>query len=176
MVTVAAAPTIRARLIRSAIALAVVALPARADALDAAKTLSQYVRRIWQVQQGLPQASIDALLQTHDGYLWLGTQTGLVKFDGVRFTTIDEVDGLSMKDIRVTRLLEGHDGALWIGTSQAGLIRIQNGKAHRFVQRDGFPSDSVQCLVGDSADNVWACTPNGLVEVSGDTVRAVRGR
>ena len=69
-------------------------MPARADALDPSKTLSQYVRRIWQVQQGLPQASIDALLQTRDGYLWLGTQTGLVKFDGVRFTTIDEVDGL----------------------------------------------------------------------------------
>ncbi|HEY2149782.1 MAG TPA: two-component regulator propeller domain-containing protein [Vicinamibacterales bacterium] len=172
MATAGSARIIHARLLRSAIALAVVAMPMRASALDSAKTLSQYVRRIWQVQQGLPQASIDALLQTHDGYLWLGTQTGLVKFDGVRFTTVDEVDGLSMKDIRVTRLLEGRDGTLWIGTSQAGLIRIQNGKAHRFVRRDGFPSDSVQCLVGDSADNVWACTPNGLVEVNGDTVRA----
>ncbi len=171
MATAAAARTLRTRLVRSAIALAVVAMPARAGALDQSKTLSQYVRRIWQVQQGLPQASIDALLQTRDGYLWLGTQTGLVKFDGVRFTAIGDVDGLSMKDIRVTRLLEGRDGTLWIGTSQTGLIRIQNGKAHRFGRQDGFPSDSVQCLVGDSADNVWACTSNGLVEVSGDIVR-----
>jgi ligand-binding sensor domain-containing protein len=91
----------RTRLFRSAIVLVAIAMSARADALDPSKTLSQYVRRIWQVQQGLPQASIDALLQTRDGYLWLGTQTGLIKFDGVRFTTIDAIDGLPLKDIRI---------------------------------------------------------------------------
>ncbi len=165
----------RTRLFRSAIVLVAIAMSARADALDPSKTLSQYVRRIWQVQQGLPQASIDALLQTRDGYLWLGTQTGLIKFDGVRFTTIDAIDGLPLKDIRITRLLEAHDGALWIGTSQSGLIRIQDGKARRYTRQRGLPSDSVQCLVGDPADNVWACTSGGLVELSGDTIRVFNG-
>jgi hypothetical protein len=165
----------RTRLLRSAIVVVVTAMSARADALDPSKTLSQYVRRIWQVQQGLPQASIDALLQTRDGYLWLGTQTGLIKFDGVRFTTIDAIDGLPLNDIRITRLLEGHDGALWIGTSQSGLIRIQGGKARRYTRQNGLPSDSVECLVGDPADNVWACTSGGLVELSGDTIHAFNG-
>ncbi|HET6958207.1 MAG TPA: two-component regulator propeller domain-containing protein [Vicinamibacterales bacterium] len=164
-------PNLRTRLWRSALVLIVTGMSARAYALDPSKTLSQYVRRIWQVQQGLPQASIEALLQTRDGYLWLGTQTGLVKFDGVRFTTIETVEGLSLKDIRITRLFEAHDGALWIGTSQNGLIRIQDGKARRYTRENGLPSDSVQCLVGDPADNIWACTSRGLVELSGDTIR-----
>ena len=94
------------------------------------RTLSQYVHRIWQVQQGLPQASIYAIVQTHDGYLWLGTQTGLVKFDGVRFTTIDEIDGVSMANIWVTQLLEDDQGSLWIGTDHAGLIRAAEREGH----------------------------------------------
>src|ERR1041385_5712516 len=75
-------------------------------ALDPSRTLSQYVHRIWQVQQGLPQASIYAIVQTHDGYLWLGTQTALVKFDGVRFTTIEQLDGVSLANVWVTQLVE----------------------------------------------------------------------
>jgi ligand-binding sensor domain-containing protein len=57
--------------------------------LDPSRALTQYVHRIWQVPQGLPQAAIYSIWQTRDGYLWLGTQTGLVRFDGVRFTTFD---------------------------------------------------------------------------------------
>ena len=119
----------RTRLFRSAIVLVAIAMSARADALDPSKTLSQYIHRIWQVQQGLPQASIDAIVQTHDGYLWLGTQTGLVKFDGVRFTTIDEIDGLPLTDIRITRLLEDRRGALWIGH--------QPDRSHPYSERKG---------------------------------------
>src|SRR6202040_430532 len=95
---------------------------ARASALDAARTLTQYVHRIWQVTQGLPQASIYAVVQTSDGRLWLGTQTGLVRFDGVRFTTIDEVNGVSLADVWVTKLIEDHQHALWIGTDASGVF------------------------------------------------------
>jgi ligand-binding sensor domain-containing protein len=77
-------------MLRGALLLIAAAIPARVYALDPAKTLTQYVHRIWQVQQGLPQASVYAIVQTRDGFLWLGTETGLVKFDGVRFTTIDD--------------------------------------------------------------------------------------
>src|ERR1051325_9031422 len=92
-------------------------------ALDPSRTLTQYVHRIRQVQQGLPQAWIYSIAQTHDGYLWLGTQTGLVKFDGVRFTTIDETDGVPSAHIWVTRLLEDDHHALWVGTSQDDHLR-----------------------------------------------------
>jgi signal transduction histidine kinase/ligand-binding sensor domain-containing protein len=144
-----------------------------AQALDPARTLSQYVHRIWQVQQGLPQASIYAIVQTHDGYLWLGTQTALVKFDGVRFTTIDELDGVSLANIWVTHLLEDEQGSLWIGTSHGGLIRVRNGKVTRYTQREGLPSDTVQCLFNDRRGNLWVCTPNGLAELTRDKLQVL---
>jgi signal transduction histidine kinase/sugar lactone lactonase YvrE len=122
------------------------------------------------VQQGLPQASIYAIVQTHDGYLWLGTQTALVKFDGVRFTTIEEIDGVPMTDLWVTQLMEDEQGSLWIGTNHAGLIRVRNGKVTRYSQAEGLPSDTVQCLFSDRRGNVWVCMPNGLAELTRENV------
>src|SRR5205823_13392313 len=163
-----------ARLARhSTIVLMVLACSQHADALDPARTLSQYVHRIWQVQQGLPQASIYSIVQTQDGYLWLGTQTGLVKFDGVHFTTLDEADGLSSAGTWVTHMVEGDQGALWIGTNQAGLIKLERGTVSRYSRKEGLPSDTVQCLFNDRHGAVWACTPNGLVEVSRGTLRVL---
>src|SRR6478736_4614653 len=92
----------------------------RADALDPARALTQYVHRIWQVPQGLPQASIYAIAQTADGQLWLGTQKGLVNFDGVRFTTVVLRSGVSLADVWVTALHEDRAHALWIGTDESG--------------------------------------------------------
>src|SRR5579872_1407975 len=109
----------------------------RVDALDAARTLTQYVHRIWQSQQGLPQPSVYAVVQTSDGRLWLGTQTGLVRFDGVRFTTVGESDGLSFPDVWVTHLVEDRAHALWIGTDASGIFRLQNGSLTRFSTQDG---------------------------------------
>ncbi len=156
----------------SILLLAFLALAPRAYALDPARTLSQYVHRIWQVQQGLPQASIYSIVETHDGYLWLGTQTGLVKFDGVRFTTIDQMDGISSADIWVTQLLEDDQHALWIGTNQSGLLELHDGIVKRYTQRDGLPTGTVQCLFSDRSGNVWLCTPNGLAELTHGRVRA----
>jgi signal transduction histidine kinase/ligand-binding sensor domain-containing protein len=157
---------------RCAAILILLALPQPAAALDPARELSQYIHRIWQVQQGLPQASIDAIVQTRDGYLWLGTQTGLVKFDGVRFTTVDELGGLSMADVWITQLVEDRQGALWVGTNQIGVIKLQNGTARRYSVDSGLPSDLVQCLFADAGDHVWVCTPKGLAEIAADTVRS----
>src|SRR5262249_45446579 len=98
----------------------VLAGAARVDALDARRALTQYVHRIWQAPQGLPQASIYAIAQTADGRLWLGTQKGLVTFDGVRFTTIALQSGVSLADVWVTSLHEDRSHALWIGTDDSG--------------------------------------------------------
>src|ERR1700704_3417261 len=132
--------------LRTGLVLALLALSQHAYALDPARTLTQYVHRIWQVQQGLPQAWIASIVQTHDGYLWLGTQTGLVKFDGVRFTTVDEMDGVPSANMWVTQLIEDDQSALWIGTAQAGLIKLRDGIATRYSEREGMPSGTVQCL------------------------------
>jgi signal transduction histidine kinase/ligand-binding sensor domain-containing protein len=146
-------------------------LAAPAYALDPSKTLTQYVHRIWQVQQGLPQAWIYAIVQTRDGFLWLGTQTGLVKFDGVRFTTIDDFDGVA--NLWVTHLMEDDRGALWIGSARAGLIRLDGTNVTRYAQSDGLPAGAIQCLFGDRAGTVWVCTPNGIASITGGKIRVL---
>ena len=65
------------------------AIPPGVWALDPGKAVTQYMHDVWQTEQGLPQNTVTAIVQAPDGYLWLGTQEGLVRFDGVRFTVFD---------------------------------------------------------------------------------------
>jgi ligand-binding sensor domain-containing protein/signal transduction histidine kinase len=141
----------------------------RALALDPARTLTQYVHRIWQTQQGLPQPSVYTIVQTSDGWLWLGTQTGLVRFDGAQFMTVHELGGVALPDVWVTHLLEDHTHALWIGTDSSGVFRLQNGVLTRFSERDGLPPGTIDCLFEDHDGRVWICTPQGVSRWNGRT-------
>ncbi len=143
--------------------------------LDPSRALTQYVHRIWQVPQGLPEAAIYSIWQTHDGYLWLGTQTGLVRFDGVRFTTFDSPAAPMLKNAWVGNLLEDQRQNLWIGASDAGLFRLREGAIRRFSSADGLPSDSVRCLAPARNGDLWVCTSQGLARIAGDQVRAYGG-
>ncbi|MDB5174158.1 MAG: putative two-component system sensor kinase [Phycisphaerales bacterium] len=133
-----------------------------ARALDPNRALTQAVHRIWQVQQGLPNGTVLSVFQTKDGYLWLGTQTGLVRFDGVRFTSVREVGGVSLENLWVQDLVEDADRGLWIATDGAGLFRLQDGTAKHYGVADGLPSDHVRYLLYDRHGDLWIGTPNGL--------------
>jgi Two component regulator propeller len=95
---------------------------ASGSALNPSTPIAQYGRDVWDGDSGLPQNSVEVILQTRDGYLWLGTQEGLVRFDGVRFTIFDTRNSHAMHDDWVKSLSETRDGTLWVGT-QAGLLR-----------------------------------------------------
>jgi ligand-binding sensor domain-containing protein len=116
------------RFLRAAAALvALLAGASAARALDPSTPLAQYGHDVWTSDSGLPQNSITAILQTRDGYLWLGTQEGLVRFDGVRFTTFDSRNTPSFGDDWVQSLVEARDGTLWVATV-AGLARMRGGE------------------------------------------------
>ena len=101
----------------------------------------------WGAGQGLlPDDSVLALAQTHDGYLWLGTLYGLARFDGVRFTVFDESNTPKLPSIKIVRLFEDSHGNLWVGTSTAGAARIKDGRVNpsqigrgRPQRASGFP-------------------------------------
>jgi len=133
--------------------------------LDPARSLTQYIHRIQQIQ-GRPQATILSILQTHDGYLWLGTQRGLVRFDGVRFTSPDSTNGVSLQNTWARSLLEDEQHNLWIGTSDAGLVRLRDGVMTRYSIAEGLPSTSTRCLVAGRRGEFWVCTANGLVRAA----------
>src|SRR5258708_32049463 len=94
--------------------------------LDPRKAITQYSHNVWSSENGLPQNSILAITQTRDGYLWLGTEEGLVRFDGVSFTIFDKTNTAEIKHNHVLVLYED-GGSLWIGT-QGGLNRLKDGK------------------------------------------------
>ena len=131
-----------------------------AFALDPGKASTQYIHEVWQTQDGLPQNSVRAITQTNDGYLWLGTPAGLVRFDGVRFTVFDKGNTIQIQDNSITSLLRSRDGILWIG-SQNGLLRMRDGKFTRYSRENGLSDNAVTCLVETRDGSLWVGTQTG---------------
>ncbi|HYE87624.1 MAG TPA: response regulator [Vicinamibacterales bacterium] len=107
--------------------LAILASATPVSALDPAKQISQYVLLSWDSERGLPQNSVSAIAQTGDGYIWIGTQEGLVRFDGVQFTIFDRRQG-HLPHNEVTALLAAADGGLWIGMRDGSVSKFANGR------------------------------------------------
>ena len=140
---------------------------ATANALDPRKAITQYSHQVWQAREGLPQNSIHAMLQTRDGYLWLGTQEGLVRFDGVQFTVFDRSNTPWMKSNYVQALFEDKDGALWVGTNGGGVTRWKNGFFLTATTHQALAGDQVTCIYQDAAGAVWIGTTAGLSKFVG---------
>ena len=122
-------------------------------ALNPSKALTQYTRTVWTQAQGLPQDTIRAITQTQDGYLWLGTNEGLSRFDGNEFVTFTKDDN-SLPGNAVTHLVASQTGALWIGTA-GGLTRYSEGRFATFTPKDGLPAGSVTALAEDHSGVLW---------------------
>ncbi len=136
-------------------------------ALDPTTPLTGYARQTWVMENGLPQNTITALLQTQDGYLWLGTEAGLVRFDGSNFHVFDHNSDAAMPGNDICCLLEGPDGALWVGTTE-GLARLQHGKFRSYSNRDGLPGSGIRALARTNDRRLWAYTDQGPARLSGD--------
>lgn len=144
------------------------------EALNAQKAISSFMHEDWQVEDGLPLSSIRSILQTRDGYLWMTTGEGLVRFDGVRFTVFDKAN---TKEIRLNQfypLYEDFSGYLWAGTSGSGLYRYNNGTFTRYSSRNGLTENFVASLAGDK-DGLWVGTlGSGLNKLTNGTVRTYK--
>ncbi|MEY4244000.1 MAG: hypothetical protein RLZZ245_1585 [Verrucomicrobiota bacterium] len=118
------------------------------------------VFRNWTTRDGLPQNRIRAITGTRDGFVWLGTDDGAVRFDGTSFKTIGLREGL-LAPI-VLDLHESADGSLWIATLGGGLSVLRNGRIERtYTTADGLPSNWVSEISADVEDRVIAWTRNG---------------
>jgi len=137
-------------------------------ALDSGKSLTQYSHRIWGREEGLLQPSVYAILQSRSGYIWLGTQEGLIRFNGLRFREFTHDGDAPFRNTLVRALAEDRQQNLWIGTIGAGLaVAGKDGNLIRYTTASGFPSNDVSCVGQDREGAVWACTGAGLVKIAG---------
>src|SRR5215471_3381070 len=113
-----------------------------ARALDPRKPLSQYTHTVWQTDSGLPQNTIHRVIQTRDGYIWLATDGGLVRFDGIEFTLFDKQNTPAFRTNQIRNLYQDSQSDLWILTPE-GLIREKDKRFTRFTTADGLSADSV---------------------------------
>jgi ligand-binding sensor domain-containing protein/signal transduction histidine kinase len=119
-----------------------------------------FIFRSWQREQGLPENYVRALAQTRDGYIWVGTDEGVSRFDGVNFFSLGPQEGFQGGPVQV--LFGDSHGALWIGSVSGGLSCWRQGKLQRFTSRDGLPSDSITALAEDNGGRIWVGTQTGL--------------
>lgn len=119
----------------------------------------------WGEADGLTQSRIRAIVQTKDAYLWLGTDYGLVRFNGTSFTAFTVETG-SLRDNEVWAIQEDDDGGLWIGTYGGGLTLLKEGIFKTFTTADGLPDDVVTQLGKDPEGNIWLGTPRGAARYS----------
>jgi signal transduction histidine kinase/ligand-binding sensor domain-containing protein len=115
----------------------------------------------WSTEEGLPQSSVHAILQSRDGYLWIATEGGVVRFDGVAFTTFRHESNPAFTSDDISSIAEDPEGALWFGTTD-GLIRLSQGKWQRFGTAEGLPSASISALIATPDNSLLALTTNGL--------------
>jgi signal transduction histidine kinase/ligand-binding sensor domain-containing protein len=146
------------------------------DAADLRTTLTDYSMTSWLEADGLPSSQIWTIAQDRDGYLWLGTSGGLIRFDGVRFVHWSTLPDSSLPNRSVRALLAASDGTLWIGFSSAGGVsRLNDGRAWNYTPgRDGAPAGIVRIILEDSAGDIWVGSTEGLWRLHADRWIAVR--
>jgi signal transduction histidine kinase/ligand-binding sensor domain-containing protein len=136
-------------------------------ALEPTTPLADYGRQAWGMENGLPQNSVHAVVQTQDGFLWLGTEAGLVRFDGNTFLVLDQNSRPAIPSGDIRCLLAASDGALWAGTSD-GLVRMKNAVATTFTTKEGLPGNEVRALGQNPDGSIWTRTAGGMAALSGD--------
>lgn len=123
--------------------------------------LSQFVYDRWGLEEGLPQLSVQAIEQTQDGYLWLGTQEGLARFDGYSMTVFDKTSLSILKTDFIKSLFEDSRQRLWIGSSR-GALYYQEGRFVSLIDAENGPRERIYAIAETVDGAVWFGAANGL--------------
>jgi signal transduction histidine kinase/ligand-binding sensor domain-containing protein len=154
------------------VCLAITALSSTDARAGESKAPDYFHHQVWSTEEGLPQASAHALLQSHDGYLWIATEDGAARFDGLGFRVLNHATVPAFVSDDVSCLAEDQAGQIWFGTSD-GLVRKRGGEYRRFSQRDGLPSDEIVALAAGPND-LLVLTTGGLAVRQYDHFERVR--
>jgi signal transduction histidine kinase/ligand-binding sensor domain-containing protein len=146
------------------IGLAAWALAASALAAPLAVTRAPegYAARVWHIEDGLPEETVQAFAQTPDRFLWIGTSGGLLRFDGIQFVVYDRENTPALRENSVFCLMVAHDGTLWIGEEGGGLASYSGGVFRSWSRPEGLTNNYVRALREDGRHDIWVGTDDGL--------------
>jgi ligand-binding sensor domain-containing protein/signal transduction histidine kinase len=139
-------------------------------AQDAASSASDwnYASNSWQSQNGLPGETVQSFAQTPDGFLWVGTSAGLLRFDGASFVRYSSENTPVMHENSVFSLLTSRDGHLWIGTDGGGLLEMHDGVFRAYSTAEGLSDGFIRALYEDRNGSLWVATDSGLYRLAAD--------
>lgn len=140
-------------------------------ALDPNSPLRHFGRRVWQTDDGLPQNTVNSILQTQDGYLWIGTNGGLARFDGIQFQIFNRRTTPELRSNQINSLYQDTHGVLWVSTAK-GLVSLGGNHWSRLGVPDGLPDDNVSSVYEDRRGVLWILTAGGLVSDSRGVIRS----
>ena len=128
-----------------------------------------YVYQSWSAFGGLSGTTANDIYQTRDGYIDIGTYEGLVKFDGVEFTTINRSTEKEFTFVSVRTIIQDSRGDIWLGTNDEGLQKISAESGNKlYTTANGLPNNSVRTLCEDAKGNIWVGTASGVVYLTPD--------
>jgi len=139
--------------------------------LLAHSALAEYRFDVWTAESGLPRNSVGWILQSHNGYLWMSTLDGLVRFDGVRFTVFDKANSPDLPSNRLTALYEDRAGDLWIGFEEGLLARYHQGRFLAVALPPASPAMHIQSISGDDRDTIWVLQDGVLLRLKDGQVQ-----
>lgn len=134
-----------------------------------------YTRRLWRARDGLPDQTVQAIAQTPDGYLWIGTKGGLLRFDGARFVVFDHTNAPGLSESSINCLAVSRDGSLWIGTEGGGLVRLRDQVFRTYPMSDRHSDSFVRAIFEDHRGVIWVGGDQGLYQVEGSSLIRIDG-
>jgi signal transduction histidine kinase/ligand-binding sensor domain-containing protein len=140
--------------------------------LDRDRSVGQFYSTFWNEKAGAP-SEINALAQTSDGYLWIGSVRGLFRFDGVNFEEYKPPSGVSLPSHSIFSMMATPDGGLWIAFEPSGIAFYKDGGLTVFTKRSELPQSPAHCFARDEDGRIWVGTETGLAFRDGDRWTAV---
>ena len=125
--------------------------------------LSEYVSRRWSSDDGLPTNTITSMVQDYLGYIYMGSYSGLVKFDGVKFSIINRNTSKVSPFISARVVMEDSKRRLWIGSNDEGLAFQNSQRSKLTIVNEDLPSKSVRSIIEGNNGDIWVGTSNGVI-------------
>ncbi len=139
-------------------------------ALDPSKELTQYKIVVWEAEDGLPQNSVPSVMQSFDGYIWMGSEGGLVRFDGRSFRVWDRSNAEGLQKNNIWTIAQDSYGYIWCGTIGGGVSRFDGVSFQTYTIYEDLPDNQVTALAVTDSNEVWIGTHKGLARIDASGV------